>query len=310
MSAFLNRIRKRHKHLKKWANRWPTQAYRLYDRDMPEYRWSVDVYGGDVFLQEYPSNKMDARARRAQRQEVLDALVEVLGVSKARIHERTRERQKGKKQYEKRADSDSKKKVQEGGLNFLVNFDNYIDTGLFLDHRNMRREVAKQVEERGKGTKVLNLFAYTGAFSVWAARAGAHTTTVDMSNTYLDWAKENFAANNISTASHVFQRADILQWLPREARFGRTYDIIVLDPPTFSRSKKMERDFDVQRDHVELIDGCLELLEPSGLLYFSTNFRKFSLDDSFTHMATEISSKTVPKDFRKGIHRAWKLELL
>ena len=153
--------------------------------------------------------------------------------------------------------------------------------------------------------RMLNLFCYTGAFSVWAARAGAHTTSVDLSNTYLDWTRRNLEANQINPQQHILSRSDILRWLPREVELGRSYDVIVLDPPTFSRSKKMERDLDIQRDHPLLITHCLSLLSPQGVLFFSTNFRDFELAPKISARALEISHQTVPDDFRKGIHRAW-----
>ena len=307
MSAFLNRIKKRRKHLAKWARRWPTQAYRLYDRDMPEYPWSVDIYGEQVFLQEYPHWKADDAARAKQREEVIAALCEVFEITRDHIFMRTRTRKKGSSQYERR-DGDSGKKefvVEEGGHRFLVNLSDYIDTGLFLDHRNTRREVAKTIRGMSGTPRMLNLFCYTGAFSVWAACAGAHTTSVDLSNTYLEWTERNLSLNHIDPAHHITTRSDILRWLPKEVSLGRKYEVIVLDPPTFSRSKKMERDLDVQRDHVEMISRCLDLLTYNGVLYFSTNFRDFELDADLAKKAEEISNRSVPEDFRAGIHRSW-----
>lgn len=310
MNPFYNRLKKRTRHIKRWASRWPTTAFRLYDRDVPEYRWSVDCYGDHIFLQEYPSLKMSDAERRAQRLEVRSAIKELLGVShKDFLHERVRERQKAGSQHQRTLGPDSEFKVKEGNLTFMVNLNNYIDTGLFLDHRESRRMVAKWLREAGRGARLLNLFCYTGAFSVWGAKAGAHTTNVDLSNTYLDWAQRNFEANHLDPRQHIFQRTDILRWLPREAELGRQYEVIVLDPPTYSRGAKMERDFDVQRDHVELIEHCLKLLVPGGKLLFSTNFRRFELEkDELNARIVEISDQTVPEDFRPGIHRAWLIQ--
>lgn len=311
MNPFHNRLKKRSKHLTKWARRWPTTAWRAYDRDVPEYPWSVDLYGSHVFLQEFPNTRHSDQQRREQRAQVRDAIKELFALpdgSPPPIHERTRERQKKGAQYQKRAARQETFNVEEDGLKFQVNLDDYIDTGLFLDHRNMRREVASTVSAHGRGARMLNLFCYTGAFSVWAARAGAHTTSVDLSNTYLEWAQQNFTLNGFDPRQHLFLRQDILQWLPREAALGRRYEVIVLDPPTFSRSARMERDLDIQRDHVELLSACLELLAPGGHLYFSTNFRRFSLDEAALDAeVSEITSSTVPEDFRPGIHRAWLL---
>jgi 23S rRNA (cytosine1962-C5)-methyltransferase len=307
MSAFLNRIKKRRKHLARWAKRWPTQAYRLYDRDMPEYPWSVDLYGDQVFLQEYPSRKASDEDRARQRVEVVDALCQVLSISKSQIFLRTRVRQKGSSQYERQSGgADAEFVVEEGGHRFHVNLGDYIDTGLFLDHRNLRREVASTLRGMGRKTpRLLNLFCYTGAFSVWGACAGAHTTSVDLSNTYLEWAGRNLELNGIDPEQHILVRSDILRWLPKEVSLGRKYEVIVLDPPTFSRSKKMERDLDVQRDHVEMIQHCLDLLTHDGVLYFSNNFRNFELDEGLARRAQEVTDRSVPEDFRPGIHRSW-----
>lgn len=306
-NPFSNRLQKRARHLRKWSKRWPTNAYRLYDRDIPEYRWSVDMYGDHVFLQEYSTSRMTPQERQTQRQHVRQAIKDVLGVSDHKfLHERTRERQRRGSQYEKQDSSRNEFKVREGSLSFLVNLSDYIDTGLFLDHRESRRDIASRVKSFGRPVRMLNLFCYTGAFSVWAAQAGAHTTSVDLSNTYIDWAKRNFEINRIDPRKHIFLRSDILQWLPREIGLGRKYDIIVLDPPTFSRSAKMEQDFDIQRDHVELIHQCMELLEHDGLLFFSNNFRRFELEeDAIQAHIEEVSSQSTPEDFRQGIHRAW-----
>lgn len=307
MNDFHNRLKKRARHLRKWARRWPTEAFRVYDRDIPEYRWTVDVYGEHAFAQEFPRRGEPERERRERRQHVLGAITDVLDVPAARIHERTRERKAGGTQYGRQSDAQREITVREGELSFLVNLTDYIDTGLFLDHRELRRELAQRVRQRGGG-RALNLFCYTGAFSVWAAAAGAHTTSVDLSRRYLDWAERNFELNGLDPNAHVFLRKDVLDWLPHEVNLGRRYEFIVLDPPTFSRSKRMERNLDIQRDHLEMVRHCLSLLTHDGVLFFSTNFRKFDPQlDTLGVPVTEISDRTVPEDFRPGIHRAWEL---
>ena len=310
MNAFYNRLKKRHKHLKKWAKTWPTQAWRVYDRDMPEWRWSVDIYDEAVYLQEYPSSRSTPKERVHQRRAVLQAVEEVIGVPSERIFERVRKpRRVG--QYDKRSELEQLSVVEEGGLKFWVNLVDYIDTGLFLDHRNLRRiahDLLAPPAPHARPRRMLNLFCYTGAFSVWGAAAGAHTTSVDMSNTYLDWARQNFELNALPLGPHTFVRADILKWLPRAGqKEPASYDVIVLDPPSFSQSKKMSQDLEVQRDQHLLLEHALALLRPEGVLFFSTNFRGFEPDfSSLTRWEhKEISEQTVPKDFRPGIHRAW-----
>ncbi len=306
MSDFRNRVTKRHRHLSRWAERWPTEAWRLYDWDIPEWPWTVDVYGPHVLIQEYRRRGMSDEEREAQRAEVVDAVREVC--QPKGVFTRIRVQQKGGAQYERQGDAQAESIVREGPLRFHVNLSDYIDTGLFLDHREQRRAVADHITSRsGRPGEVrfLNLFGYTAAFSVWAAHVGAHTTTVDLSNTYLEWAERNFELNNLDPHNHIFQRSDILRWLPREVELNREYEVIVLDPPTFSRSSSMERDLDVQRDHAELIERCLDLLTLNGKLYFSTNFRDFTLDQKLQRRAHEITSQTTPEDFYEGVHRSW-----
>ncbi len=306
-SDFHNRLQKRYRHLRKFAGRWPTNAFRVYDRDIPEYAWSVDVYADKVYLQNIKNRGDDD-----QLADVLDAIIEVIGVDELDIYYTERERQKGDSQYEKQADEGKRFVVTEGHLKFWVDLVKYVDTGLFLDHRNLRREVAEDVKayrkELDRDPAVLNLFSYTGAFSVWAADAGARVTSVDMSNTYLSWSEANFELNNLDRTRHDFLREDIMQWLPR-LQPHQKWDIIILDPPTFSTSKKMVDTLDVQRDHPFLINECLRHLHAGGKLYFSTNHRKFKLDQNALNSgAREITYKTMSEDFREGIHRAFVLE--
>lgn len=304
---FANRLRKRAKHLRRWAARWPTDAYRVYDWDIPEWAFAVDRYGDAVHLQHYV-RRGEADEEREERLEMaIGAVVEVLEVDEAEVHTKERRRQKGATQYEK-LDEHAWRVVEEDGLKFRVDLAGHLDTGLFLDHRETRRMVAAEVEKRS-GARVANLFAYTGAFSVWAARAGGIVTTVDLSNTYLEWAEANFALNGLAVGPHRFERSDVMRWLPQEYQRGTRYDVIVLDPPTFSRSKKMIRDLDTQRDHAELVRGSRALLNRGGVLYFSNNFRGFELDEALAAdpKVTEITAQTIPEDFREGIHRAWRI---
>ncbi len=306
--AFENRLRKRDRHLSKWAKRWPTNAFRVYDRDIPRWPFAVDRYGDHVHLQHFVPSKLSDDQIDADRADAVAAVRAALGVPVDRIHLKVRERQLGDSQYEKLTTVSSTLRVFEGEHRFIVDLDRHLDTGLFLDHREMRRMVGREVERRGP-CRVLNLFAYTGAFSVWAAAAGAEVTTVDLSNTYLDRAKANFTLNGLDPARHRFERSDVLRWLPQARSRGESYDVIVLDPPTFSRSKKMERDLDVARDHEELITGAMALSRPGVALYFSNNYQGFQLADSVSDRftVTEITHRTVPEDFAAGIHRAWKI---
>ena len=312
-----NRIRKRHRHLRRWARRWPTDAWRVYDQDIPDWPWAVDLYGDRVCAQQFARAARDDDARHAL---VIDAIARALELPIERVHVKTRRRQRGSAQYEKLGQGGNFFEVHEGPHRFLVNLQDYLDTGLFLDHRALRRIVGQQVEalaERG-GTgpppRVLNLFCYTGAFTVWAAAAGAHTTSVDLSNTYLDWTAENLRRNRLlgDGRHHERVRSDLLRWLPQQVgRRAGSYDLAVLDPPTFSRSKKMDRDLDIQRDHPQLISTTMSLLRPGGQLLFSTNFRGFRLELGEALQegwaVEEITDQTGSEDFRRLPHRAWRM---
>ena len=288
-----NRIRKNARHLSKWGRRRGISCYRLYDRDIPEFPLVVDYYEGRVHLQILSGDVS---------REIVTAVAGALGLPEESVRSKRREGQKGESQYEKTGTRGEDFVVSENGHKFIVNLDAYLDTGLFLDHRNMR----KMVGDRARGKRFLNLFAYTGSFTVYAAKGGAvSSTTVDLSNTYLEWAKKNFLLNEIDINKNILLRSDVKAFLEED---GKEYDLIVLDPPTYSNSKKMEGDFDVQRDHVRMIGQCMALLAPQGELFFSCNLKSFRLDEGalahFDH--AEISAQTVPEDFRnKKIHRAW-----
>lgn len=306
--AFANRLQKNFRHLKKWAKRERVSCWRVYDRDLHDYNVAVDLYEKWVHVQEYerPPKIDDARAQ-ARLELVMAILPEALGVRPEDCFLKVRRRQKGGTQYEKLDERGDLHEVHEGGHVFLVNFTDYLDTGLFLDHRITR----KLLGEMSKGKSFLNLFAYTGSATVYAAKGGASsTTTVDMSNTYLEWAARNFQANDIQEGpQHELLRADCTVWIPAGGASRRRWDVIFLDPPTFSTSKKMEGTFDVQRDHVPLLRSTAKLLERNGVLLFSNNLRRFEMDAGAMPELTieDVTRRTIPEDFRRhdGIHHAF-----
>jgi 23S rRNA (guanine2445-N2)-methyltransferase / 23S rRNA (guanine2069-N7)-methyltransferase len=301
---FANRLKKNLDRLAAWARREQVSCYRVYDADMPEYAFAIDLYQSDpagragrwLYVQEYAPPATVAKDKaRARREEAISALPEVTGLPAVAIYWRTRRPQKGKSQYEAIAEVGERVVVEEGGLKFLVNFTGYLDTGLFLDHRPTRA----RIRGLAKGKRFLNLFCYTGAATVCAAAGGAAaTTSVDLSRTYLDWAKRNMSVNGLGGA-HEFVQEDCLAWLAEAP--AAQFDLVFLDPPTFSNSKRMDRELDVQRDHVELIRATLQRLAPGGLLIFSTNFRKFRLDGEALKglEIRDISKATVPFDFAR-----------
>ncbi|HYQ92118.1 MAG TPA: bifunctional 23S rRNA (guanine(2069)-N(7))-methyltransferase RlmK/23S rRNA (guanine(2445)-N(2))-methyltransferase RlmL, partial [Candidatus Competibacteraceae bacterium] len=302
-----NRLRKNLQHLGRWARREGIQCYRLYDADIPEYALAIDLYGPWVHVQEYEApagvDPEKARQRLEQAMRVIPALLEV---PKERVFLKIRRRQRGADQYQKQGSIGRFYEVQEGPCRFLVNFSDYLDTGLFLDHRRTRRLIGELASER----RFLNLFAYTGTATVYAALGGAKsTTTVDLSPTYLDWARRNLELNDIRGRQHSLIRADCLRWLEQ---CREHFDLIFLDPPTFSNSKLMEDIFDVQRDHVALIRQAMRHLDPGGILIFSTNHRRFKLDrDVLTGLKLEdITQRTISKDFERNpkIHQCWRIE--
>jgi 23S rRNA (guanine2445-N2)-methyltransferase / 23S rRNA (guanine2069-N7)-methyltransferase len=313
---FANRLRKNLQRLEPWAEREHIECFRLYDADMPEYAFAIDVYGRDaharhVHVQEYaPPRTVSQEGARERRREVLAVLPEVLSVPLAHVHSRVRKPQRGNEQYERRALSAERHTVREGGLEFWVNFRDYLDTGLFLDHRIIRA----MLHDWAKDTDFLNLFCYTGSATVYAAAGGARSSvSVDLSNTYLDWAHDNLLLNDLADAKHELQRADCLQWLESQSVWGPRFDLIFVDPPTFSNSKRMEGVLDVQRDHVGMIRRSLKLLRPTGRLVFSTNYTRFKLDlEALEGVQVEdISARTIPKDFERNphIHRCFIIQL-
>lgn len=306
--AFRNRLAKNAKHWGKWARRQNIGCYRLYDRDLPEFPVTVDWYEGRVHLQEFDTGWQQTEAEHAAWAEAVRvAVAEMLSVPPDHIWFKLRQRQKGESQYEKTGDIGEDFVVQEGGHRFWVNLGAYLDTGLFLDHRNTR----KRVGEMAAGKRFLNLFAYTGSFSVYAAKGGAVSSdTVDLSNTYQAWTARNFELNGIDTERHRLIRADVMAWLEDAVKVGFQYDLIVLDPPSFSNSKKMQGVLDVQRDHVWMVRQCLALLAPGGTLFFSNNLRGFEIDPCLDEWAEirDISAQSVPEDFRnRRIHQCFQI---
>jgi len=307
---FANRLRKNLKNLGRWARQNGIHCYRLYDADLPEYAVAVDVYEGEqtwVHMQEYEApSSIDPAKAETRLIHAVAAIPKVLEIPPEQLFLKIRRKQKGFAQYEKQADAGRFHVVEEGGWKFWVNFEDYLDTGLFLDHRITRR----MIQERSADKRFLNLFAYTGAASVYAAKGGAaSTTTVDMSRTYLDWAARNLELNGIGGSRHELIHADCLEWVDQASRDKRRFDLIFLDPPTFSTSKRMRQTWDVQRDHPMLVKKCMNLLASGGTLVFSTNCRKFKLDaEALTGLSLEdVTRKTIPKDFERNpkIHHCW-----
>lgn len=302
--ALVTRLRKNLDRLRPWAEREGLTCYRVYDADVPAYNVAVDWYGGAVRVEEYarPRKVPQADAERRLRDALL-VVPKMLGVDAASVVLRVRSRRAPGKQHERRDDRKHFRTVREGELRFDVNLEDYLDTGLFLDDRVLRQRIRGQ----SKGSDFLNLFAYTCAASVAAAVGGAKSTTsVDLSNTYLAWGRRNFALNGVRLDSHRFVRGDVLQWLERTG--SRRYDGIFLAPPTFSKSKSMRTEFDVQRDHGSLIERAGRLLKRRGEMLFTTNLRSFSLDEHRLRdfEIREITEEITPLDFeRRPRLRAW-----
>lgn len=305
---FANRLKKSAKQIDKWARQQELEAYRVYDADLPEYNVAIDRYADHLVIQEYaPPKSIDPVKARQRLLDVILQAPEVLGVEPHKVHLKVREQQKGKNQYQVMDKSKNELEVREHNARLLVNLDDYLDTGLFLDHRKTRQLVAGMAE----GKRVLNLFAYTGSVSVFCALAGAETvTTVDMSRTYLNWAKDNFKLNRLTGRRYDFVQADCLQWIEDG---DETFDLIFIDPPTFSNSKRMDKSFDVQRDHVQVLTSLVKRLSEDGVIVFTNNKRHFKMDLEALAQAGLyaecLSKKTLPKDFSRNphIHNSWKV---
>lgn len=304
--AFANRLKKNKQGLKNWLKQNQVHAYRVYDADIPEYNVAVDIYGDSAVIFEYAAPKeIDEKTSEKRLQDVISLTAQQLDIASENIAVKVRKKQKGEEQYTPMAKQNRTMVVEEFGAKFKVNLFDYLDTGLFLDHRLARR----YIQENAKDKRFLNLFAYTGTASVHAALGGAKAiTTVDLSKTYLKWGQDNFALNDISNTRYRFEQADCLKWL--EHAQGQ-YDLIFLDPPTFSNSKRMKDAFDVQNDHIKLLTWVKKILSPSGTLIFSNNKRGFVMDEvglmGLGLKAENISEKTLSPDFKrnKKIHNSW-----
>ncbi|MBT0587113.1 bifunctional 23S rRNA (guanine(2069)-N(7))-methyltransferase RlmK/23S rRNA (guanine(2445)-N(2))-methyltransferase RlmL [Alteromonas oceanisediminis] len=306
---FANRVKKNMKQLQRFLKQNDTNAYRIYDADLPDYNVAIDVYANWLVVQEYAPPK-NIPAEKAQRRlnDIIIQLPSITGVAPENIALKVRSQQKGKRQYEKVASEHNLITVYENGAEFYINPTDYLDCGLFLDHRKTRQIVAQKARRKD----VLNLFAYTGSVSVMCAKAGARSvTTVDLSKTYLDWAKRNFTLNNLSLrGAFRFEQADCLNWFSEHTA---TFDLMFIDPPSFSNSKRMESTWDVQRDHVALLTQAFDRLNQGGEIVFSTNLRQFKMDteslEAVGFTLENISTKTLPEDFKRNpkIHQCWVL---
>jgi 23S rRNA (guanine2445-N2)-methyltransferase / 23S rRNA (guanine2069-N7)-methyltransferase len=300
-----NRLQKNQRRLKGWLKKSAISCYRLYDADIPEYSAAIDIYEKFIYVQEYAApNTIEERVAKQRFETIKRAVKEFSGNEYKKVYYKERRRQKGDSQYQRLNEETSESMVvNEGRARFEVNLSDYLDTGLFLDHRPVRALLA----EMTAGKTLLNLFCYTASATVQAALAGAKSSlSVDMSNTYLDWAQRNFELNSLSSSKHQLLRADCLKWLEEDSQ---TFDVIFLDPPTFSNSKKMESVLDVQRDHPELIRQAMAKLNPEGTLVFSNNFRKFKLDELTSRQfnCENITQQTLDTDFERNprIHNVW-----
>ncbi len=318
VESFRNRIAKNEKHLRSWARREAVTAYRLYDRDIPEVPLAVDWYrepdwpetgkrGGAICMSIYDHpEKEDETAETEWIFAMASAAGETVEVAPESVFVKTRKHHRGSKQYERLGTAKFERIVKEARLSLIVNLSDYLDTGLFLDHRPLRNIVRAE----SKGKRVLNLFAYTGSFSVHAAAGGASlVTTVDLSNTYLDWAKRNLALNGFSNAAYPLVRADVREFLSEAIKKNQKWDLIIADPPTFSNSKATAIDWDINVHWPDLVNSCLSVLKKGGILYFSTNSRRLKWDSGLiAAKSQDISFSTIPPDFRDmRVHRAWRI---
>lgn len=300
---FENRLTKKFRHLRKQARQQGISCYRVYDHDIPEFPFCLEMYGDKLYAAEYlRRHGMNEEDHDIWLDQSLQIAARVLGIEPDQVHQKLRRRKSGREgQYQKLGEEKEFFNVEEDGLLFKVNLNDYLDTGLFLDHRITR----KMVRQQSEGKNVLNLFAYTGSFSVYAAAGGAaEVVTVDLSNTYLNWARENMALNGFTDPQrYQFIAADVLQWI--EQAPPNHFDLVVLDPPTFSNSKKMNEFLDIQRDHVRLVNQVLQTMKPGGVLYFSTNARKFipEKDKIDAAIFQDITRQTMAFDFEGKLER-------
>lgn len=309
IKMFSNRLTKVFRHLSKQARRQGISCYRIYDRDLPEFPLIIDVYEDKIYLSEYRAkHSLTEEQYEAWLNESLQVIATVTQVPDENIYLKQRKRKTGRQdQYQKTGEEMDFFTVKEAGLQFKVNLSDYLDTGLFLDHRITRN----MLREQSTGKKVLNLFCYTASFSVYAAAGGAASVvSVDLSKTYLSWAEDNFKLNALEDdAKYHFVHADVLQYLDEPE--PDSFDIIILDPPTFSNSKRMKDFLDIQQDHADLINKCLLIMKPGGTLYFSTNYTKFQLAEEkiTSSLITDITKLTTPFDF-EGKLRRWCFKII
>ncbi len=303
---FTNRIRKNQKKFRTWLKNNKISCYRLYDKDIPEFAVSIDIYDRIAHVQEYkPPENVDRKKADSRLNAILGVLPGILGFSHEDIVLKVRQKQSGTAQYSKLQSKNKYVEVNENDCRFLVNFTDYLDTGLFLDHR-LTREL---IGGLAKGKRFLNLFSYTGSATIYAAKHGARqTTSVDSSNHYLGWAKKNLALNGFSETNHRFFKHDCVEWMEG---CSQSFDLIFLDPPTFSNSKSRKHAFDLQKDHVRLIRLAMKLLDQQGILLFSNNYRKFRMDTKSlnSYLLENISLETIPPDFQRSlkIHQCWRI---
>lgn len=303
MIMFRNRLDKLYRHRAKLAKKQGISCYRLYDQDLPEFPLCIEFYSNKLYVAEYKRRHgMDEAAHDNWMEQSMGVISEALGVSRDNIFLKLRQRKPGRLgQYQKFGDEQHEFEAEENGLKFIVNLSDYLDTGLFLDHRITRQ----RVRQESQGKDVLNLFAYTGSFSVYAAAGNAATvTTVDLSNTYLSWAQRNMQLNGFDEKSkYIFVQADVKAWLKQAP--PASFDLVVMDPPTFSNSKRMDDFLDINRDHVELINDCMNLLREGGRLYFSTNSRQFVMEHEKINASSikDITRATTPFDFEGRLFR-------
>nr|WP_255724091.1 class I SAM-dependent methyltransferase [Terrimonas ginsenosidimutans] len=300
---FRNRLTKVYKHLGKQARRLGVSCYRVYDHDLPEFPLCIEFYNDKLYVAEYKRrHNMSEEEHDNWMEKTLTVVSELLSVDKENIFLKLRQRKPGRLgQYQRVDVSQNEFVATENSLQFIINLSDFLDTGLFLDHRTTRQ----MVRDKSEGKKVLNLFAYTGSFSVYAAAGGAsEVVTADLSNTYLKWAERNMVMNGFEDpAKYRFEQTDVMQYL--KTLPADHYDIIVMDPPTFSNSKRMDGILDIQRDHVSMINDCMRALKKDGVLYFSTNARTFVLDEKSIQASSlkNITKATTPFDFEGRLFR-------
>ncbi|WP_240975107.1 class I SAM-dependent methyltransferase [Chitinophaga fulva] len=302
LQMFENRLTKVFRHISKLAKRQNITCYRVYDDDIPEFPFSIEMYEDHVYIAEYQRRHgMEEADHEAWLDTCLELISKVLDVPPSHIWVKQRQRKENRQsQYEKLSTESREMTVQESGLKFKINLSDYLDTGLFLDHRTTRNMVRNEAKDK----KVLNLFCYTGSFSVYAAAGGAtEVTSVDLSKTYLAWAEDNMRLNGFDTAKHSFVHADVLQYL--DTLKLNTFDLVIIDPPTFSNSKRMKDFLDIQRDHAELLNKVLLATKKDGVVYFSNNYRRFILEEDKINASSikDITNQTLPFDFQQKLVR-------